>query len=275
MTMRVWLVLVVIAALCGVAAGDKIPPAQMKKAKEAFNRASLLYEAARYDAAIAAYEEAYAAAPLPAFLFNLGQAHRLKGDKRKAVDYYQRYLALEPGGEGAVEAQSHLAVLGREVAAEDAAAREKAAAAERERAVEEARRKEREAARAEMEARPVAPPPADAAPAGGGRGLKIAGLATGGAGLVLTGVGIYFGLKASALSDDAEALTEWDPSVVDDGEAANRNLLIFVGVGAAAVVTGGVLYYLGMRADAAAERVSLAPLLLPEGGGVVVRAWFD
>ena len=265
------LVLLSLLAIATPAAAQdkpKIPPAQLKKAKEAFDRATAHYQAGRYDDAIKAYEEAYAAAPLPAFHFNFGQAYRLKGDKRKAVEHYKKYLELEPGGEGAVEAQSQMAILGREIDAEDAAVREKAAAEERARAVEEARRQERARAEAELAARP----PVDSVDKKGGGTLKLAGLITGGAGVALVGVGVVFGLKASSLSSDLANLEEWDSSLVDEGEAANRNMMIFTGLGAAAVITGGVLYYLGVRADKNAERLTVAPVVAPQLTGVVVRA---
>lgn len=38
------------------------------------------YEGARYSEAITSFEAAYALLPLPLLLYNLGQAHRLKGD---------------------------------------------------------------------------------------------------------------------------------------------------------------------------------------------------
>ena len=212
-----------VAVLLAVAAAParaqerpKIAPAQLEKAKKAFERAGKHYQAGRYDEAIAGYQEAHAAAPLPAFHFNLGQAYRLKGDRRKAVEHYKTYLELEPGGEGAVEAQSHLAVLGRELDAEEAARREQAAAVERARAVEEARQKEREAARAALEARPLAAP-ADVPGRKGGGTLKTAGL-----------------------------------------------------------VTGGVLYYLGVRADQAADRaaVTVLPAFGPDLAGLVASGRF-
>jgi tetratricopeptide (TPR) repeat protein len=261
----------IVVSLPAAAAPPTPTPQQLDAAKTHFERAQALHAKGNYDEAIAEYRAAFDAAPLPALLFNIGQSYRLKGDKRQAVDYYKRYLQAAPGGPGAVEAQSHIAVLGREIDAEDTAAREKAAAAERARAaeerakaVEEARRKEREAARAEL----VAAPPEQAAP---GRTLKIAGLATAAGGVVLAGVGMYFGLRAKSLSDDLAKLgsgDEWDPSVRSDGQAAQRNMIIFTAVGAAAAVTGGVLYFLGARADTPAETV-LAPALAPGVVGVV------
>src|SRR5262249_24587242 len=43
--------------------------------------------------------------PSPAFLFNIGQVYRLKGDREKALDYYQRYLEAAPHARGSDEAR--------------------------------------------------------------------------------------------------------------------------------------------------------------------------
>jgi hypothetical protein len=84
-----------------------------------------------------------------------------------------------------------------------------------------------------------------------GRPFRLAGLAAGGAGVVGLAVGIGFGLHAKSISDEA---THWDmfhQARYDEGQAAQRNMYILTGIGAAAIVAGGVLYYLGYRADAA------------------------
>jgi hypothetical protein len=103
--------------------------------------------------------------------------------------------------------------------------------------------------------------PAPPAPASPGRGLRIAGIATGGAGVVALGVGIGFGLKARSISNEAAHWSTFDPKRDSDGKAANRNMYVFTGVGAAAIATGSVLYYLGIRAQRArdATDVSFAP----------------
>jgi tetratricopeptide (TPR) repeat protein len=50
------------------------------------------YEAHEWERSLQAYAEAYAAMPLPAFLFNIAQAHRQQGRLAPARLYYQRYL---------------------------------------------------------------------------------------------------------------------------------------------------------------------------------------
>ena len=60
-----------------------------------------------------------------------------------------------------------------------------------------------------------------------------------------------------------------------DGEAAERNMIITCVAGGTAVVAGGVLYWLGMRRDAA-ERKSLTvtPQAGPGGFGLVIDGRF-
>src|SRR5262245_57508804 len=72
--------------------------------------------AGHYDEAIALYKKAYAAIPHPEILFNLGQAYRLKGDAETALDYYRRYLAAEPSGRAAGDANRWVTELGKQIA---------------------------------------------------------------------------------------------------------------------------------------------------------------
>src|ERR1044071_6487168 len=69
-----------------------------------------------YDEAIALYKKAYAAIPHPEILFNLGQADRLEGDAETALDYYRRYLAAEPNGRAAGDANRWVTELGKRLA---------------------------------------------------------------------------------------------------------------------------------------------------------------
>lgn len=70
------------------------------------------YEAARYPEAIAAFEAAYARLPLPLLLYNLGQAHRLAGDCRSAIRYYERFAETRPTGSVAEFVRNRLRELG-------------------------------------------------------------------------------------------------------------------------------------------------------------------
>lgn len=73
--------------------------AQLKaQAKAEVEAGIAAQEAGQFDEAIAHFGRAYELAPHPQLLFNLGQAHRLKGDAVAALDYYRKYLVVDPKG---------------------------------------------------------------------------------------------------------------------------------------------------------------------------------
>jgi tetratricopeptide (TPR) repeat protein len=223
-----------------------------KKAEQRFNEASKAYTAGDYDKAVQGFLEAYQLVPTNPLLFNIGQAYRLSGDKEKALSYYEKYVAFEPGGAQVPEAKDHIQNLREELETarrdqerieQERLAREQADAARR--AEEERQRSEQLAAQRRAEARKA------------GSGLRTGGLVVGGIGVVALGVGV--------------ALAAGDGFDAKSGAA--------IGVGGAALVAGGVMYYLGAKqrsdAEAAAGKVSLVvPALTPTSVGVVYLATF-
>jgi hypothetical protein len=93
----------------------------------------------------------------------------------------------------------------------------------------------------------AADPRPASAPAG--RGLRVTGLAFGAAGVTALGVGVGFGIRAKRISDAAAGWTRYDPTSFDRGRAAARNMVMLTSTGAATLIAGGVLYYLGRRVD--------------------------
>jgi tetratricopeptide (TPR) repeat protein len=71
-------------------------PAKEKIARGHFDRAEKAFNLRKFDDALAAYQAAYEALPLPAFLFNIAQCHRNLGNREQAVFFYERYLSLAP-----------------------------------------------------------------------------------------------------------------------------------------------------------------------------------
>jgi hypothetical protein len=63
-------------------------------ARAEFERAQRAYDLGRFETAIGHYSRAYELMPLPAFLFNIAQCHRLLGDYAQAAFFYRRYLDL-------------------------------------------------------------------------------------------------------------------------------------------------------------------------------------
>jgi len=112
-------------ALCLVTAGsvrgavDPGAAARKKQAKQHFDKGHKLQDLLRFDDAIREYEAAYELVPLPQLLFNLGQAHRLKGDHRKALESYEKFLAADPKGAGSDEARRHIKLVKLKIEMED------------------------------------------------------------------------------------------------------------------------------------------------------------
>lgn len=65
-------------------------------AKRHYDRGTSLFALDRYDEAIKEFEAGYLDAPLPAFLYNIGQAHKKAGRPERARSYFERYLEMAP-----------------------------------------------------------------------------------------------------------------------------------------------------------------------------------
>jgi hypothetical protein len=179
--------------------------------------------AGRYDEAIAHYRKAYDAVPHHEILFNLAQAHRLKGDTETALGFYQRYLAVEPRGRVAADARKWVSVLETLVTQQTSDARkaEEARKAEDAHKAEEARKAE-DARKADLaKSQPARPE----APAATGVRAAIAGPA---------------GTPASA--SPVRAVQSTPPR--DDGfdPAQRRRYVIIAGAAGGAAVVAGTLF---------------------------------
>jgi tetratricopeptide (TPR) repeat protein len=96
---RALAVVVLFFALPLQAAPRKPPPhdpRQEKVARTHFDAAEKSFNVGRFEDALAEYQLAYDALPLPAFVFNIAQCHRNLGNSEQAIFFYQRYLSLEP-----------------------------------------------------------------------------------------------------------------------------------------------------------------------------------
>ena len=238
------------------------------EAERLYNQGQQAYEAQRYDDALTSWEKSYALSKLPALLFNIAQAQRLRarpGDCTKATANYRKFIAAQPKSSERPTAEGFLAELAPCV--------------------------EQEAKPAPAPA-PVIPPPQTVTPpttvqpqpqpqpvaeGGGGKGKRFAGYAVGGAGIVLVVTGVYFGAKARRLgnevSDACKDGCDW--ALVEDkdaeGKSAEKTQYVLYGVGAAALATGAVLWWMGNK-----EAKSGSVAVMPAHGGAAVSwsgAW--
>jgi tetratricopeptide (TPR) repeat protein len=109
------------------------------RAREYVTKGLAAQAAGLFDEAIIFYNDAYTLLPHPELLFNLGQAYRLKGDRVIALDYYRKYVAIQPNGRAAKEALEWTVQIEHSMQEEAAAAARKF---EQERMAEEARKAE-------------------------------------------------------------------------------------------------------------------------------------
>lgn len=123
------------------------------------------------------------------------------------------------------------------------------------------------------------PPPADQPPSDGSTQRTLAFVA-GGVGIVGVGVGTFFGLRAIKKNKDAEDFCEGThcskeaESLTDQAKHAALVSNIGFGVGAAALITGGILYFTLPKTAPSAKRMRLTPLADAHGGGMFLSGAF-
>ncbi len=265
MTPRILILFLVIAlAAHGAAAQGTGARAE---AEELFVSGQAAYDRQHFAAALVAWQRSYELSREPGLLFNIAQAYRLRaqaGDCTLAIERYRAFIKLAPTAPQRAAAEGFIRSTERCAATEAAQAAQAA----------QATAAQRPAAPAPtVDARPRTSTPRDASP---GRPQRIAGLATAGVGLVMISAGMYFGSRATGYADDVAAACKagcvWDDiSDLDSrGRTAATRERLGYGIGAAAIVVGGVLYFLGWR-EASRSRESRLPVsVTPQRDGGTV-----
>jgi tetratricopeptide (TPR) repeat protein len=91
-----------------------------KRARAHFRRAETHFAVGRFKEALAEYEQAFEARPLPGFLFNIGQCHRNLGHLEEAIFSFKKYLRLKPDAKDRAAVEDLIADLERQLAAQRA-----------------------------------------------------------------------------------------------------------------------------------------------------------
>jgi hypothetical protein len=94
-------VTLVMGAPPALAHGAPEPPASVghearAEGRRLFEEGLKHFNIGEYDLAIEKFKDSYKRDPVPGLLYNLAQAHRLKGDCGQALVLYRRYLAARP-----------------------------------------------------------------------------------------------------------------------------------------------------------------------------------
>jgi hypothetical protein len=204
------------------------------------------FDLGEYPAAITDWRAAYRAEPHAGLLYNLAQAYRLEGDCVTAALLYKNFLRLAPDSPHVADAQANLASVAgcahdREAAGAKPASDEGSPEA-----------------LALPESAPLPPPPRAViegpAPVPHGRGLRLAGLATGAGGAVLALAGGWFAWDAARAADEVSRGyangAAWSDLAAADARGQRSALAgaVLIGGGVAAIAAGATLYVLGRRA---------------------------
>jgi tetratricopeptide (TPR) repeat protein len=286
------------------ASGARIARAEDKAAaREHYDKGTTYYDLGKYRDAAQEFEAAYEAKKDPAFLYNLAQSYRLAGDPERALHFYRTYLRYVPKAPNRADIEEQIKALEQKVATQGPSTEPPSAAAT-----------PPPGATAPLppppSETPTAPPPAPIpAPSGQetvttsplstpplqsdttplppppgpdpGRGYRIAGLATGGAGAVMILVGIAEGARARSAARDVEQAARngeaFDPDVESRGKSAEKAQWWLLGLGAVAGAAGAGLWYYGHHTTEQARAtatVSFTPVLGPGQGGALVRVTF-
>jgi hypothetical protein len=87
----------VLLAGSGTARASGVPSLDdEKQARTLYDRAEKSFDLGKFGDALADYQSAYEAKPLPGFLFNIAQCYRNMGKFERARFFFRRYLALDP-----------------------------------------------------------------------------------------------------------------------------------------------------------------------------------
>jgi tetratricopeptide (TPR) repeat protein len=290
-----------LVCLAGLAAVPRLAHADdVAEAREHFKRGRTLYYLQRYLEAAAEYEKTYELRDEPSMLFNIGQAYRLGGDQQKAIGAYRSYLSRFPAAPNrtevaaliedarkTLEAQKHTRErpptgtlpgdTGERVYTAEPDPRiqqqhDKEQLQQRER---EQRDKDQREQQARAKAIPLVPSPATVDRPNGppARTLKVAGIAVGGFGIASLALGAAF---AALTADANQGLRPSQPAYYDAdlyGRGVTFQTLypVFFAVGGVALVTGAVLYAVGVKHGHATQ---LHSSIGNNGAGATVRWGF-
>jgi tetratricopeptide (TPR) repeat protein len=245
------LALAVLGAAPRLAVADATPPAVQR-----FEKGKTAFRLGDYDGAIREWTEAYKLKNDPVFLYNIAQAYREKKDFEKAISFYKSYVKEAPDAPNRATVEARIQEMKDSIDKQQATAEKPPSGplgpGERPPLVPSERTEPNRHTPGERTPTDVSRRP--------GRSLEIAGIAIGVGGAALLVTGIVFGLSAKSDQSDVQNAVDshaaWSAdldSQASSGQTKAAIANISIGIGVAALVGGGVLYYLGARRDRAME----------------------
>lgn len=260
---------------------------------------------ARYKKSAIAYLGAYRLLQMPVLLVPLGQVYQARGERAWALRTFKKYVELKPDGSLLDDAQSAIAELETELA-EARLAGDVPEAGDPDIDPTDIIGPEPEPDKPDEQTDTSDGTAGDEGEDGGtgdgdgqedgdivkktpakknGRLLSWSGIGAAALGAALIGTGVGFGVSAQSaaetLSSNDDGWTEDDRMLIETGQSRQTNMYIFTSLGAAFIVGGATLFYLGMRAnknaakgESAEASAILAPSITPTSATLTVMGRF-
>jgi tetratricopeptide (TPR) repeat protein len=303
---RICAAVIVIAAVAGatvVVEGAAWADEKSDQARKAFEDGKKAYNLGEFDKAVELWKAGYDIKDDPVFLFNIAQAYRQKQDYAKAIFFYKAFLREDPKAKNRADVESRIAEMQKllddqksttggpptgvgtigtgdtgtgDTGTGDTGTGDTGTG---DTGTGDTGTGDTGTGTGDDDGNDRPPGPVESGSAG--KGLKIGGLVTAGIGVALVVTGIVFAMKASSLQgevqDAVDAGMPWseDLSSKDsDGKSAATMGKVLTIIGAAAVVGGGVMYFMGRSKANAARSAYIVPTVTPNEAGVMVRLSF-
>jgi hypothetical protein len=243
--------------------------------------------------AVELYKQAYCLVPEPLLVYNIGTAFQKAGRVADAIAHFRLYLKVAPAGESSADAKNAIEQLKSNAspstkdtpAAKISCAKEPTLCPDGSAPVAgQCKASEPDPPEcgdgqelkdgACVDVAIVTPPEGGTETKGPSKTLLYAGIGAGGVGVITLGVGIMFGIKAMNLSNELSEYNDmnigWSDEMLAkeaEGEAAERNQIIFTTAGGVLVVVGATMVVLGLRKSKTGESSAASTQIVPYATG--------
>jgi tetratricopeptide (TPR) repeat protein len=107
---RLWTVVCCALWLCAAPATAQSVD-EAAEARALYDKGMAHFHLGEYEQAIEKWEAGFRLKPVPEFLYNLAQAHRLAKHPEHAIAFYRRFLAMAPRSPNRAEVERHITAL--------------------------------------------------------------------------------------------------------------------------------------------------------------------
>jgi len=281
---------VAVATVCAVAVIASGTPAYAQdaatQAKTHYDQGKAFFRVGEYALCVQEFEKSFSLVAKSGALFNQARCHEELGEHAKALDYFKKYLAVDPNGAQAIEANARSAALARKL--EDA---ERVRQESLPHPATTPTPAETAPAATNPSAVQASPPPRspmetssaiqsrEAPSAQSSTKLNLA-LGTGALGVVGLGLGTFFALNASSDWDDAQKLCpNGSPCNSSEGIALSRDAdgsatLATVSFGLSTGLLLAAGYFWFTRPNETQPALTVAPSAHGTGGSVQLNLRF-